>query len=56
MVNNCYKNQHYPHITIYICKDIKKATFEDIIIKRGDLEIGLFYIGDYGTVVPIYSI
>ena len=56
MVNNYYKNQYYPHITIGICKDIKKATFEDIIIKSGNLEIGLFYIGDYGTAIPIYSI
>jgi hypothetical protein len=53
IVNNYYLNEYYPHITLSVCKDIKKIIFDKILIENKDIELGAFYIGDYGSAIPI---
>lgn len=56
IVSNYYKTKYSPHITVGICEQIQKITFKDIIVEKQDLEIDLFYIGDYGVAIPINTI
>lgn len=53
IVNNYYKTNYSPHITVGICEQIQKITFKEIIIEKDDLEMDLFYVGDYGVTIPI---
>ena len=56
IVSNYYKTEYTPHITFGICEKIQKISFKDIIVEKDDLEIDLFYIGDYGVAIPINTI
>ena len=56
IVSNYYKTKYSPHITVGICKQIQKITLKDIIVEKDDLEIDLFYIGDYGVAIQINTI
>ena len=56
IVSNFYKTEYTPHITVGICEQIQIISFKDIIVEKNDLEIDLFYIGDYGVAIQIDTI
>ena len=51
-----YKTNYSPHITVGICEQIQKITFKELIIEKDDLEMDLFYVGDYGVAISIQII
>lgn len=53
LVNNYYKQSYNPHITIGINQKIQNLSFQEISLKKDELQLGLFYVGDYGTAIPI---